>query len=98
MEQRYACHNEECSRSIFQLGYKYHACEPSIEFRILEMAINGSRVRDIPRMRHISADVVIDTLKKKKELRKVLWLLFSLDPQANKYHSNDYCNAHTNDV
>jgi transposase-like protein len=30
------------------------------------MAINGSGVRDIARVLHISADVVVDTLKKKK--------------------------------
>jgi transposase-like protein len=64
--QRYACHNEECSRSVFQLDYKYHACEPGVKFRILEMAINGSGVRDIARVLHISADVVIDALKKRK--------------------------------
>ncbi|MDR2699754.1 MAG: hypothetical protein LBC12_02930 [Nitrososphaerota archaeon] len=51
---------------MFQLDYKYPACEPSVKFRILEMAINGSGVRDISRVLHISADVVIDTLKKKK--------------------------------
>jgi transposase-like protein len=64
--QRYACRNDECSRSVFQLDYKYHACEPGVKFRILEMAINGSGVRDISRVLHISADVVIETLKKRK--------------------------------
>jgi transposase-like protein len=62
--QRYACHNEECSRSVFQLDYKYRACESGAKFRILEMVINGSGVRDIARVLHISTDVVIDTLKK----------------------------------
>jgi transposase-like protein len=64
--QRYACQNEECSRSIFQIDYKYHACEPGMKLLILEMAINGSGVRAISRVLHISADVVIDTLKNKK--------------------------------
>jgi transposase-like protein len=64
--QRYACRNEECSRSAFQLDYKYRACEPGVKFRILEMAINGSGVRDISRVLHMSADVVIETLKKRK--------------------------------
>ncbi|MDR2699453.1 MAG: hypothetical protein LBC12_01310 [Nitrososphaerota archaeon] len=64
--QQYTCHNKECSRSIFQLDYKYHACAPGIKFRILKMAINGAGVRDISRVLHISTDVVIDTLKKKK--------------------------------
>jgi len=49
---------------VFQLDYKYRACEPGVKFRILEMAINGSGVRDISRVLRISADVVIDTLKK----------------------------------
>jgi transposase-like protein len=64
--QRYACHNKECSHSIFQLDYKYHTCEPEMKFHILEMALNGSGVRDTSRVLHINADVVIDTLKKKK--------------------------------
>ncbi|MDR2204442.1 MAG: hypothetical protein LBE76_09190 [Nitrososphaerota archaeon] len=66
MEQRYACHNEKCLRKIFQLYYKYHTCASGAKFRILEMAINGSKVRDISRVLHINADVVIDTLKKRK--------------------------------
>ena len=49
---------------MFQLDYKYHTCEPGVKFGVLEMAINGSEVRDISRVLHISADVVIDTLKK----------------------------------
>ena len=64
--QRYACRNEKCSRTAFQIDYKYRACEPGVKFRILEMAINGSGVRDISRVLHISADVVIETLKKRK--------------------------------
>jgi len=64
--QRYACRNEKCSRTVFQLDYKYHAYEPGVKFRILEMAINSSGVRDISRVLHISADVVIETLKKRK--------------------------------
>ncbi|MDR2203143.1 MAG: hypothetical protein LBE76_02350, partial [Nitrososphaerota archaeon] len=51
---------------MVQLYYKYHACAPGVKFRILEMAINDSGVRDISRVLHISADVVIDTLKKRK--------------------------------
>ncbi|MDR2700465.1 MAG: hypothetical protein LBC12_06670 [Nitrososphaerota archaeon] len=57
--QRYAYHNEECSRSIFQLDYKYRTCEPRAKFRILEMAINGPGVRDIARVLNMSTDVVI---------------------------------------
>ena len=64
--QRYACRNEKCSQTVLQLDYKYHACEPGVKFRILEMAINSSGVRDISRVLHISADVVIETLKKRK--------------------------------
>ncbi|MDR2700731.1 MAG: hypothetical protein LBC12_08090 [Nitrososphaerota archaeon] len=51
---------------MFQLDYKYHACAPGIKFRILEMTINDSGVRDISRVLHISTDVVIDILKKRK--------------------------------
>ncbi|MDR2699540.1 MAG: hypothetical protein LBC12_01790 [Nitrososphaerota archaeon] len=51
---------------MFQLDNKYHACEPGVKFRILEMAINDSGVRDISHVLHISTDVIIDTLKKRK--------------------------------
>ncbi|MDR2700317.1 MAG: transposase, partial [Nitrososphaerota archaeon] len=64
MVQKYACRNEGCSRLVFQLDYKYHACESGVKFRIFERAINGLGVRDIVRVLHISVDVVIDALKK----------------------------------
>ncbi|MDR2700443.1 MAG: hypothetical protein LBC12_06545 [Nitrososphaerota archaeon] len=51
---------------MFQLDNKYHACEPGVKFRILKMTINGPGVRDISHVLHISTDVIIDTLKKRK--------------------------------
>jgi transposase-like protein len=50
--QRYACRNEECSRSVFQLNYKYHACEPGVKNRILERVINGRCAQYFTRTSH----------------------------------------------
>ena len=58
-------------RSVFQLDYKYRACEPGVKFRVLEMIINCSGIRDISHVLHISADVVIDTLKKENGNQQV---------------------------
>lgn len=63
--QRYRCCNELCSRTIFQLEYKYNAYYPDIKMKILEMAINGSGIRDTARVLKISTDTVIDVLKKR---------------------------------
>ncbi|MDR2204188.1 MAG: hypothetical protein LBE76_07865 [Nitrososphaerota archaeon] len=48
----------------FNFTTNARACAPGVKFRILEMAINGSGVRGIARVLHVSVDVVIDTLKK----------------------------------
>jgi len=51
----------------FNLATNIPSVNRGVKFRVLEMVINGSGVRDISRVLHISADVVIDTLKKRKQ-------------------------------
>ena len=46
--------------------YRYKAYEPGIKKQVIEMAINGSGIRDTARVLHINKNTVIATLKKKK--------------------------------
>ena len=48
------------------LEYSYKAYEPGIKERLVDMAINGSGIRDTARVLKISKGTVISTLKKKK--------------------------------
>ncbi|MCK5830516.1 MAG: hypothetical protein KAH20_09460 [Methylococcales bacterium] len=48
------------------LDYNYKACEYGMTERIVEMAINGSRVRDTAWVLKINKNTVISTLKKRK--------------------------------
>src|SRR5215471_4162211 len=48
--QRYRCQNAECDRMIFQLAYRDKGRLPEIKRQIVNMALNGSRVRDTARV------------------------------------------------
>ena len=58
--QRYICRN--CNRS-FQLDFIYNANKPGVHERIVDMAMNGSGVRDTGRVLGISPTTVISHLK-----------------------------------
>ena len=62
--QRYRCKNESC-RSTFILNYTNNGCKPGIQDQIVEMAMNGSGVRDTSRVLGVSINTVISTLKKR---------------------------------
>ena len=63
--QRYRCQNSECETQTFMLEYRYNAYRTDIEERVVEMAINGSGIRDTARVLKISKNTVISILKKK---------------------------------
>ena len=65
--QRYRCCNPECESITFMLQYRYKACVPGIKEQIVEMAINGSGIRDTARVLDINKNTVINTLKKKAD-------------------------------
>jgi len=48
------------------LAYRYKAYNPGIKEQIVEMAINGSGIRDTARVLKINKNTVISTLKKKR--------------------------------
>ena len=47
------------------LEYAYKAYEPGIKKQLIEMAINGSGIRDTARVLSIGVSTVLRTLKKK---------------------------------
>ena len=58
--QRFLCHN--CKQS-FQLEFIYNANKPGAHERIVDMAMNGSGIRDTGRVLGISPTTVISHLK-----------------------------------
>ena len=68
-EQRYRCRSEECPTVTFMLAYRYTAYQPGIKKKVIDMAINGSGVRDTARVLKISKGTVISTLKKSPKRR-----------------------------
>ncbi len=61
--QRYKC--EACKRS-FQLDYAKRAYQPGIKEQVIDMALNGSGIRDTARVLNINMNTVMSTLKKKR--------------------------------
>ncbi len=65
-KQRYLCQNEACSHRTFILDYSYRGRLPEVKRAIIDLAVNGSGVRDTARVLRISKDTVLSELKKKK--------------------------------
>lgn len=63
--QRYRCKNDVCSVTSFQLDYQYKAYHPHIQKKMIDMAINGSGIRDTARVLGINKNTVISALKKR---------------------------------
>ncbi len=65
-KKRYSCNNSECLRRTFILDNSHPGRTRSVKHQIVEMSLNGSGVRDIARVLHVSPSTVIRELKKKK--------------------------------
>ena len=65
-KQRYRCQNVDCSHYSFVLNPAYQGRLPEIKEQVIDMALNGSGIRDTARVLGISTDTVISALKKKK--------------------------------
>ena len=65
-EQRYRCNNGDCERRIFLAQYHNTGRLPAVKRLIVDMALNGSGIRDTARVLGISPTTVISTLKKKR--------------------------------
>ncbi len=64
--QHYQCTNPHCQRRIFLLQYHNRGWEPEVKQQMVEMAINGSGIRDTARVLGVSPTTVMSTLKKKR--------------------------------
>jgi transposase-like protein len=62
--QRYQCQNEQCARQIFLLQYQDRGRVPEVRRQVVDIAINGSGIRDTARVLRISPTTVIAVLKK----------------------------------
>src|SRR5262247_2979586 len=64
--QRYRCQNDRCARRIFLLQYQDRGRVPEVRRQVVDMAINGSGIRDTARALQISPTTVIAVLKKSR--------------------------------
>ena len=64
-KQRYKCRENVCNGRIFILDYAYPGQSRPVKQQIVDMALNGSGVRDTARVLHVSPTTVIRELKKK---------------------------------
>ncbi len=62
-EQGYRCRALSCGKT-FQLAHRYTAYERGVKERIVDMALNGSGVRDTARVLSVAVGTVITTIKK----------------------------------
>jgi insertion element IS1 protein InsB len=65
-EQRYRCNNVDCKRRIFLLHYHNTGRLPEVKRQMVDMALNGSGIRDTARVLGVSPMTVMSTLKKKR--------------------------------
>lgn len=63
-KQRYRCQNQDCPYRTFTLNPTYLGRTRQVKQQIVEITLNGSGVRDIARVLHVSTATVIQELKK----------------------------------
>jgi transposase-like protein len=68
-KQRYRCHQQNCLTQTFISDYTYQGYLPEVKQKIIEMALNGSGIRDTARVLEISPNTVINEIKKRIRLR-----------------------------
>jgi transposase-like protein len=64
-KQRYKCRETACDGRTFILDYAYPGQSRQVKQQIVDLAINGSGVRDTARVLHVSPSSVIRELKKR---------------------------------
>jgi transposase-like protein len=74
-QQRYLCKNDACPYGSFRLTYAYTGRLPDIKQQIVEMALNGSGIRDTARVSDINPMTVIT----------ILWTLFTHGNQPLRF-------------
>ena len=66
-KDRYKCRNVECKRCTFILNYTYQGHLLEVKEKIIDMAMNGSGIRDTARVLKVSPSTVMNKLKKKSQ-------------------------------
>jgi transposase-like protein len=66
-KKRYICRNTECRCKTFIIDYTNKGYLPNVKQQIVDMAMNGSGIRDTGRVLGISPTTVIKELKKSKK-------------------------------
>lgn len=64
-KQRYRCRELLCEGRTFVLDYTYCAQSRQVKQQIVDMAVNGSGIRDTARVLHVSTNTVMNELKKR---------------------------------
>ena len=64
-KQRYLCMNDACECKTFINNYSNKGRLPQVKKQVIDMALNGSGIRDTARVLDISTNTVIKELKKK---------------------------------
>jgi transposase-like protein len=64
-KQRFLCRSQSCQGRSFILNLSYPGRMTSVKQQIVDRTLNGSGVRDIARVLHVSTRTVIAELKKK---------------------------------
>ncbi len=62
--QRYQYQNKQCGRRIFLLHYQDRSRVPEVRRQVVDLALNGSGIRDTARVLRISPTTVLAVLKK----------------------------------
>ena len=63
-KRRYCCLNSDCPYETFSQSIVYPGRRREIKQQIVEMTLDGSGVRDIARVLHVSTATVLQELKK----------------------------------
>ena len=64
-KQRYRCRESLCEGRTFVLDYTYSGQSRQVKQQIVDMAVNGSGIRDTARVLHVSTNTVMNELKKR---------------------------------
>ena len=64
-KQRYRCQQTDCPHRSFVLEPTHKGRSPEIKAQIIDMALNGSGIRDTARVLKISTNTVLSELKKR---------------------------------
>jgi transposase-like protein len=66
-KQRYQCRNLACQRQTFLLKYTNKGFLQEVKTQIVDMALNGSGIRDTARVLTVSPTTVMNTLQKRNQ-------------------------------